>query len=73
MGVVDFIFVVVVIFIVFIHVIRDAWLVSYIVTVTLLYIVIKRQTKQNAIKINGEDRGVLITGCDSGKPFILKE
>ena len=69
MGVVDFIFVVVVIFIVFIHIIRDAWLISYIVTVSLLYIVIKRQTKQNAIKIKGEGRGVLITGCDSGKPF----
>ena len=70
MGVADFIFVVVVSFIIIIHTIRDAWLLSYIIVATFLYIVIKRQTKQNAIKIKGDDHGVLITGCDSGKPLF---
>ena len=70
MGVADFIYVVVVILI---HIIRDAWLLSYIVVATLLYIVIKRQTKQNTNKIKGDGRGVLITGCDSGKPCFISK
>ena len=73
MGVADFIYVVVVILIILIHIIRDAWLLSYIVVATLVYIVIKRQTKQNANKIKGEGRGVLITGCDSGKPCFISK
>ena len=69
MEVVDFLFMLVVVVTVLVHIVQDFWLVCYIVLATIVYIVIKNKTKQSAIKIKGDGCGVFITGCDSGKIF----
>ena len=63
---VDFLFVCVLTITVLCRIVQDFWLVCYILLATAVYILIKRRTKQNAIKIQGDGYGVVITGCDSG-------